>query len=167
MHRGLLFAILGIAGITSGWPATRRSFARKKRVFISFDYDHDRNYRYLLPQLKGKAGAAIDFADVTPEEIRSDDVGRVKAVLTGKIRSATHTLVIVGKHANSYHPDRARIGERNWQWWEIKQSRAKGKKLIAVKIDRSNYPPTPLLNAGAKWAFAYRVESILKAIDEA
>ena len=92
-----------------------------KRVFISFDYDHDRNYRYLLKALAANGRIDLDFDDFTPEAIESSDVSRVKAVLTQKIRQATHILVIVGAHANSYHPDREAIGERNWQWWEIKK----------------------------------------------
>src|SRR5690606_16991256 len=88
----------------------------RKRVFISFDYDHDRNYRYLLSALCANPRSDLDFDDLTPEEIDTSDVGRVKAVLTRKIRDATHTLVIVGAHANSYHRDSAKIGTRNWQW---------------------------------------------------
>lgn len=94
----------------------------KKRIFISFDYDHDRNYRYLLTALAANPRSDIDFADCTPEEIQSYDISRIKAVLTGKIREATHVLVIIGKQANSDHPDRQEIGERNWQWWEIKKA---------------------------------------------
>ena len=50
----------------------------KKRVLISFDYDHDRDYRYLLKPLVANPGSDIDFEDVTPEEIQSYDVARIK-----------------------------------------------------------------------------------------
>ena len=56
---------------------------------------------------------------------------------------------------------------RNWIWWEIERSKAEGKGLIAVKIKSTNLSPEPLMNAGAKWAMSYGVESILKAINEA
>ncbi len=107
------------------------------------------------------------FEDVTPEEIQTRDIGRIKAVLTGKIRDSTHVLVIVGKYANSYHPDREKIGTRNWQWWEIEKAKAERKKLVAVKIDRSNPTPDPLLNAGASWAYAFDVAPIIRAVEEA
>lgn len=136
----------------------------KKRIFISFDYDNDRNYRYLLSAFSNNPRFEIDFIDATPEEIQSNDIGRIKAVLTSKIKSATHTLVIVGKHANSYHSDSAKIGERNWQWWEIKKSHEEGKQLIGLKIESSNQPPEPLLNNGAKWAHSFKVESIIQAL---
>ena len=136
-----------------------------KRIFISFDYEHDKNYRYLLTALAKNPRSDIEFTDVTPEEIQSYDVGRIKAVLTKKIKEATHTLVIVGKYANSYHPDRDEIGERNWQWWEINKSDEEGKGLIAVKIESSNEPPEPLYGKGATWANSFTVDSIVNAID--
>lgn len=139
----------------------------KKRIFISFDYDHDKNYRYLLTALSENAGSDISFDDSTPGEIDTDDVSRIKAALTCKIREATHTLVIVGKHANTYHEDREEIGTRNWQWWEIEKSAEEGKGLIAVKIESSNSSPDPLYGKGATWAKAFKVASILAAIEDA
>jgi len=138
-----------------------------KRIFISFDYEHDKNYRYLLTALAKNPRSDIEFTDVTPEEIQSYDVGRIKAVLTKKIKEATHTLVIVGKYANSYHPNRDEIGERNWQWWEINKSDEEGKGFIAVKIESSNKPPEPLYGKGATWANSFTVDSIVNAIDRA
>lgn len=140
---------------------------KKKQVFISFDYDHDRNYRYLLKALSKNPRSDIDFDDCTPEEIQSYDISRVKAVLTRKIRDATHTLVVIGKHANSYHDDRYKIGDRNWQWWEINKSDEENNRFIAVKINSSNSTPKPLYGKGAKWAMSFTVEAILKAIQEA
>jgi len=139
----------------------------KKRTFISFDYDHDRNYRYLLKALAANPRSDIEFDDLTPEEIQSDDIGRIKAVLTRKIRESTHTLVIVGEHANSYHSDRDEIGERNWQWWEINKSHEEGNGFIAVKIKKSNSTPYPLYGKNATWALSFTVDSIVAAIDKA
>ncbi|MBA2134156.1 TIR domain-containing protein [Capillibacterium thermochitinicola] len=139
----------------------------KKKVFISFDYDNDRHYRYLLKALIDNPRSDIDFEDLTPEEIQSYDIGRIKAVLTTRIRNSTHTLVIIGKHANSYHPDWTEIGTRNWQWWEIEKSAEEGNKFIAVKIDPSYDAPEPLYRKGATWAHSFKVDSIFKAINEA
>jgi hypothetical protein len=139
----------------------------KKRIFISFDYEHDRNYRYLLKALAANPRSDIEFDDLTPEEIQSYDIGRIKAVLTRKIREATHTLVIVGEHANSFHPDRNEIGEGNWQWWEIIKSDEEGKGFIGVKINKSNSTPDPLYGKDATWALSFTVDSIVTAIDKA
>lgn len=139
----------------------------KKRIFNSFDYDHDRNYRYLLKALAANPRSDIEFDDLTPEEIQSYDISRIKAVLTTIIRHATHTLVIIGKYANSYHSDRNEIGTRNWQWWEIEKSAEEGKGFIAVKINRNNDTPTPLYGNNATWAMSFSVDSIVEAIDTA
>jgi hypothetical protein len=144
-----------------------RSAGPKKRIFISFDYDNDRNYRYLLSALNENTGSEIEFEDLTPEEIQSYDVGRIKAALTRRIKASTHTLTIVGSHANGYHDDWAKIGTRNWQWWEIEKSKDEGLGLIAVKIGNSNVTPDPLLNASATWARAFKVDSIVNAINSA
>lgn len=135
-----------------------------KKIFISFDYDNDRHLRYLLSALKENSGYAIDFIDVTPGEIATDSVSRVKAVLTSKITSATHTLVIVGAQANHYHKDRELIGHRNWQWWEVVKSKELGKKFIAVKTLSTNSMPEPLLGAGATLVHSFKVDPILSAI---
>jgi len=139
----------------------------KKQIFISFDYTNDKNYRYLLTALAKNPRSDIEFDDVTPEEIQSYDVGRIKAVLTQKIKEATHTLVIVGKYANSYHPDREEIGDRNWQWWEINKSDEEKKGFIVVKIDSSNESPEPLHGKNATWANSFSVDAIVNAIDKA
>jgi len=138
-----------------------------KKIFISFDYDNDRNYRYLLSALSKNQSSEIEFEDLTPEEIQSYNVDRIKAVLTRRISESTHVLVIIGKHANSYHPDHSKIGERNWQWWEIKKAHEKGKKFIAVKIESSNDTPEPLYGKRATWARTFNVQSILNAINSA
>ena len=52
-----------------------------KRIFITFDYDHDRNYRYLLNALAANPRSDIEFDDCTPEEIQSYDIN-----MTAKIR---------------------------------------------------------------------------------
>jgi hypothetical protein len=72
----------------------------------------------------------MDFEDLTPVEIQSSDVGRVKAVLSQKIGAADYLLTLIGDYANSPHSDRALIGERNWQWWEIVKAKQLGKNSL-------------------------------------
>lgn len=103
-----------------------------KRIFVSFDYDHDRHYRYLLDAWNANRNFPVRFSDHTPNEIQSDNVDRVKAVLTRKLQEAGRTLVISGRYANSLHPDWAEIGTRNWQWWEAEKSLELGNTIILV-----------------------------------
>lgn len=83
-------------------------------VFVSFDYDNDRYYKFLLEAWHANPRFRFTFQDGTPSEINSTNVGRVKAAITTKSQAATHTLVIVGQHANTPHRHRALIGHRNW-----------------------------------------------------
>jgi len=134
-------------------------------VFVSFDYDNDRHYKYLLEAWHAHPRFQFIFQDETPREIDSTDVGRIKAALTAKIKGATHTLVIVGKFANALHPKQALIGYRNWINFEIAQSRTNRNKIVAVKIDRSYESPDQLNGAGASWAMTFSEEAIVRALN--
>jgi hypothetical protein len=139
----------------------------KKKVIISFDYDHDKHYKYLLEAWDANDDFEFSFADNTPEEINTDNVGRVKAGLTQKINEASYTLVIIGKYANTKHKNSNLIGEINWINWEIKKSIEAKNKLVAIKIDKSNDSPVALLGQTASWAMSFTEESILKALRDA
>lgn len=156
-----------IAFITIGGVLVYRYMTATKRVFISFDYDYDRDYRYLLSALNSNSSSNINFYDVTPSEIQSDSVAVIKAVLTSKIRQATHTLVIIGAHATDWDPRSAQIGTRNWLWWEIEKSKEEGRRLVAVKIRKEYSSPDPILDAGAAWAMDFNVPAIIKAVESA
>ena len=139
----------------------------KKKVFISFDYDDDRNYRNLLSAWNANPSFDFFMSDFTPSEINSCDVSRIKAVLTTKIRQATYTLVIVGKNANKRHPKSHEIGYKNWINFEIAKSKENGNKLVGVKIDQTFENPDELLNSGASWVMNFTMDAILKALSNA
>jgi len=81
----------------------------KKKVFVSFDWDNDKHYKFLLQAWDANPEFEFAFSDYSSNEINSWDIPTVKAALTRKINTATHTLVIVGKEANKKHPDSAEI----------------------------------------------------------
>lgn len=139
----------------------------KKRVFVSFDYDDDKHYRYLLSAWSSNPNFDFDIVDRTPPEIQSSSIPTIKAALTKRIKSATHTLVIVGKNANKLHPDWRQIGHRNWINFEIARSKEHGKKLVVAKIAKSYDSPEQLLSSGAKWAMSFTHDAILKKLNEA
>jgi len=143
------------------------SKAKRKKIFISFNYTDDNRYRNLLNALAKNTNSPVEFEDYTPSEIKSYDVGRIKAALTRRIKDSDYTLVIIGENANQRHPDYMKIGTRNWQWWEIEKATEEGHKFIAVKIQNAHPTPDPLKNRGATWARSYNVEAIAKAIDDA
>ncbi|HUI90621.1 MAG TPA: TIR domain-containing protein [Chitinivibrionales bacterium] len=130
----------------------------KKQVFVSYDYENDRQYKNLL--LAWDANSLFDFyigdasADVS---IDSTNATAIKRAISAKINSVNYFLCIVGK--NTYRS--------RWVRWEIEKASELGKKIIAVKIDRENQSPNELLNIGASWALSFTFDSIKNAIDNA
>ena len=139
----------------------------KRNVIISFDYENDGYYKNLLKAWDANSDFQFTFSDLTPNEIQSWDISRIKAVLTTKINQATYTLVIIGKYANTKHEDADEIGYRNWINYEIAKSVESGNKIVAVKIDKSYNSPEEIYGSGASWAMSFTQDAIIKALDEA
>lgn len=133
----------------------------KRKIFVSFDFENDRNYKYLLEAWN--KNSEFEFDDKSSGEINSWDIPTVKAALARKINEAEYTLVIVGKEANKLHKDRNLIGYRNWQNYEIAKSKQNRNKLIAVKLNSNYESPEELLENGASWAYSFSEEVIMKA----
>lgn len=138
-----------------------------RKVFVSFDYELDRRYKFMLEAWSANPSLQFVFADATPREINSYNIGRIKAALTTKIIGATHTLVIVGKEANKLHKDWQLIGHRNWINFEIHQSKFYKKRIAAIKLDRLYESPEELLRANASWAMSFTQPSIIDALNRA
>lgn len=139
----------------------------KKKVFVSFDYDNDKHYKFLLEAWDANPDFDFKFSDLSSAEINSWAIPTVKGALTTKINAATYTLVIVGKEANKKHADSVEIGYKNWLNFEVAKSKANGNKLVAVKLSSTNTSPDELLNSGASWAMSFTRDTIIKALDNA
>lgn len=139
----------------------------EKRVFVSFDYTNDKNYKFLLDAWDKNKNMDFVFKDCSSDEIHSDDVARVKAGLTRRINTTTYTLVIIGAEANKKHPDSKEIGYKNWINFEVAKSKDHNNKLVAIKIDKSYESPEELLGSGASWAMSFTQDAIIKALNEA
>ncbi|MGF1907498.1 TIR domain-containing protein [Aliivibrio salmonicida] len=139
----------------------------KKKVFVSFDWDNDKHYKFLLQAWDANPDFEFFFSDHSSSEIDSWNIPTVKGGLTRKINTATHTLVIVGKEANKKHADADKIGYKNWLNFEIAKSKENQNKLIAVKLSHTNTSPDELLNSGASWAMSFTRDVILKALNDA
>lgn len=136
-------------------------------VFVSFDYDNDKNYKYLLEAWHANPRFRFVFDDGTPTEIDSTNVGRIKAALTMKVKAATHTLVIVGKDANKRHAKSHLIGHKNWINFEIHQSVQEGKRIAVVRLDRAYELPDELNNAKYYLVEGYTEANVIQALDNA
>lgn len=137
------------------------------KIFVSFDFDNDRQYKYILNAWAANDSIDFSFNDGSTQEILSWNISRIKAAITTKINNADAILVLIGEHADSYHKDTNFIGYRNWQYFEIAQAKAAGKKIIAVKLDRRNTSPNLLYDCGVSWAMSFTLDSIKAAINKA
>ncbi|OQX22741.1 MAG: hypothetical protein BWK80_29570 [Desulfobacteraceae bacterium IS3] len=139
----------------------------KRKIFVSFDYENDRRYKFLLEAWDKNPLFEFNFADWSSQEIDSWNIPVIKAGLTRKINETTGTLIIIGEYANTLHKDHKLIGYRNWINFEIAKSVENKNRLIAVKIDKSYESPEELLGRGAKWALSFTQDAIWKAVNEA
>jgi len=139
----------------------------KKKVFVSFDWDNDKRYKFMLGAWNANSDFEFSFNDRSSAEINSWDISTVKAALTRKINTATHTLVIVGKEANKKHTDSDKIGYKNWLNFEIAKSKDNGNKIVAVKLSSENESPEKLLDSGASLVIGFSEDKIIKALNDA
>lgn len=143
-----------------------RLAAKKRQVFVSFDYENDKRYRFALSMWHANKSFDFKFRDMTPTEIKSERVDRVKAVLTQKIKDATHVLVIVGAYANEVHEDFAQIGCINWINYEMQQARLYRKKIVAVRLHPSYSLPYALGGASGLLVEGFSEKPIITALNE-
>lgn len=139
----------------------------RKKVFVSFDYDTDKNYYYLMKAWDANSNFDFVFSDYTSKEIHSDSVEVVKRALSRKIGEADYTLAIIGKNSAKRHIDSYEIGYNNWQDYEIAKSNERGNKIIGVKIDNSYESPKEIYGIGASWAYSFSKEKIIEALENA
>jgi hypothetical protein len=126
-----------------------------KKVFVSYDYDNDRNYRNLLSAWDANKAFDFSFDDHSTPKINSENAGRIKAAIGLKMASAECLLVIVGQYTAS----------SVWVDWEIEKAKELELSLIGVKISSSYTSPAGLLNAGATWAMSFTDAGVTTAVN--
>lgn len=77
----------------------------KPKIFVSFDFENDRHYKYTLNMWNANSSFEFTCNDMSPSEIQSWNIPTIKSVLSRKINEATHVIVIVGAEANKLHKD--------------------------------------------------------------
>ena len=131
----------------------------KLKVFISYDYDHDKEYKNLL--LAWNANGVFDFSfyDLSVDiAVDRDDAAVTRRVISARINASTYFLCLIGK--DTY--------KSGWVTWEIEKAVELDKKLVAVKIEQEqDYTlPPAILGVGASWAMSFTFDSIKNAIDQ-
>lgn len=138
----------------------------KKHVCCSFDFEHDKNYYFLLEAWNNNANIDFSISDCTPKEIQSESVATIKQVLSTKIGEAKYMVALFGKHSDDTHPDNKAIGYKNWQAYEIAKNHEKGNGLVCVKLDSSAEVPLEAYGIGAKWVNSFNLDDINAALKE-
>lgn len=139
----------------------------KKKVYVCFDYERDRIYKFLMEAWDANSDFEFSFNDQSPREIQSNDISVVKACLTKKINAANYTVVLAGKDANKKHEDADKIGYRNWQNFEVARSVANGNKLVVVELPGYTEAPEECYGHGAVWAGKYSQQNIIDGLKKA
>ena len=147
-------------------PQPVRLRVAKPKVFVSFDYENDAHYKYLMEAWDANTKFQFTWHDRTPTEIQSNSVARVKAVLTTKIQEASHVVVLVGKYANQVHPDVFKIGVTNWVHFECRQAITFKKKLVAVLLEPGNLLPNNIVGAQGFRVDSFNHAEIIAALSK-
>ena len=161
---GVLFAGLALFGISKTIQNIQKKAER--HTFISFDYEDDSNYRFLLDALSKNPKFDFHFKDGSSARINSKSVSKVKEILTKRIKETDYTLILIGKSANTEHKDFKEIGFKNWINFEVARSIKNNNKLIAVQINNKYEYPDELKHASAYRVHSFTVDGINKAFDE-
>lgn len=139
----------------------------KKNVYVCFDYELDKRYKFLMEAWNANSDFEFTFNDHSPREIQSDDISVIKACLTKKIKEAKYTIVLAGRDANKRHLDSHMIGYKNWQNFEVARSVENGNVLVVVKLPDYSEAPEECYNKGAVWVGAFNQEDIIKGLNDA
>lgn len=136
----------------------------RRKIFVSFDFEEDRNYKYTLNMWSSRTDFDFTMDDRSPREIQTDSVSVVKQVLSRKINEASTIIVIAGEQINKPHKDRYEIGYINWQNYEVAKAIELRKDIILVKLHPSSQCPEQLYGHYYVVAKNFTQEDILDAL---
>ena len=130
----------------------------KKKVFISYHYDGDKNYKNILLAWDANSDFDFSFDDTSVDvSINSTNAAAIKRAISAKISNSTYFLCIIGE----------KTYKSAWVKWEISKAVELKKKIVAVKIKSTNTSPDEIIGVRASWAMSFGFESIKTAIENA
>lgn len=139
----------------------------KKKVYVCFDYDKDKHYKFLMGAWNANPNFDFCFNDFSSHEIQSYDISVIKRCLTKKINEANYTIILAGKDANKEHRDHLKIGYKNWQNFEVARSVDNHNSLIVVKLPEYSGAPEEAYYKNAEWVNSFVKDDIMLALDKA
>ncbi len=133
----------------------------RPRVFISFDYDHDRNYANMLRAWAKNENIDFDIYDESVTvPVNSQNADYIKRRIRQKIKRASVTLCLIGENT----------WRSGWVNWEIETSANMGNALVAVFVvpkSKVQYIPRELRVRDHVVASRFSLDGIKRAIAKA
>ena len=127
----------------------------KNRVFISYDYTNDKNYKNRLLAWDKNEDLDFSFYDMSGEvSADSSDAAAIKRDISARISDCSHLLCLVGKYTH----------KSRWVDWEIKTAVELKKKIVAVQLEKNTTTPNALYGVGTSWALSFSFDVIKKAL---
>lgn len=129
----------------------------KKRIFISFVYNDDKNYFNLLHAWSENEGFDLEFySESVRDAFDSENADYIKRQIREKIKRASVTLCLCSEDTHT----------SRWVNWEIKESIESGNNLIAVKTSgKVKYIPSAFKGQEYIWVNEFKYAKIKDAID--
>ena len=128
-----------------------------KKIFISYDYDNDKEYKNMLLAWDKNKQFDLNFSDTSADvSIKSDDSRVIRQAISAKINQADIFLCLIGEYTH----------KSSWVKWEIEKALELKKKIVAVKIENKFLSPDEIKNIQAEWARSFTFDAIKKAIEE-
>lgn len=114
---------------------------KKPTVFISYDYDKDRNAKELLNAWSANQNFDLKFKDTSTDiSINSKNKDYIKKCISKGIKSCDTFICIIGKDTH----------KSQWVKYEIKQACKRGKTIMGVLREKGNKIPETFPKYGSQ-----------------
>ena len=126
-----------------------------KRIFISYDYSNDGNYKDLVLAWDKDEDLDFSFYDMSVEvSVDASDAAAIKHEISARISDCSHFLCLVGRYSH----------KSRWVDWEIKTAMELKKRIVAVQVEKNVTTPNALYGVGTSWALSFDFDVIKKAL---
>ena len=126
-----------------------------KRIFISYDYSNDGNYKDLVLAWDKDEDLDFSFYDMSVEvSVDASDAAAIRSEISARISDCSHFLCLVGRYSH----------KSRWVDWEIKTAMELKKKIVAVQVEKNVTTPNALYGVGTSWALSFDFDVIKKAL---
>ena len=130
---------------------------KKKKIFISYDYDEDGHYKRLLEAWSKNNNIDIKFHDVSTDvSINSRDKDYIKRCISEDIKSCDIFVTLIGKDTHKC----------KWiEGYEIPEAFKLNKPIAGIRINKSNKIPESFREYHDLLIEGFKLEKILKLIE--